>query len=80
MFDAIRKDEVVRAHQVFVARKKMIQPRTSSILHAVNHRLSLNDTEMLYLAVESMKRLSVSESLGGIKKVPIAKDIVTSEL
>ena len=79
MFDVLWKEEVKRAHDVFVSRQKKMRARRSLVLHASGRRLS--DTEMLYLAAESVKRLSSYEDAENMKREPsIAKDIVTEEL
>ncbi len=79
MFDVLWKEEVKRAHDVFVSRQKKMRARRSSVLRASGRRLS--DTEMLYLAAESIKRLSSYEDAENMKREPsIAEDIVTKEL
>ena len=78
IFDELKEEELERAHQVLVAGKKRMQPRKSSILRAANRRLS--DTEMLYLAAESVRRLSILEPLDGTKIVSIAEGNVNNEL
>ena len=53
------------------------KPRKSSMLSDVNRRLS--DTELLYLAAESMKRLSMAEdTLQNTKQVSISENIENS--
>jgi len=59
VFDYLVEDEVTRAQYVFASGTNKRQPRKSSMLRATNRRLS--DTEMLFLAAESMKRLSIAE-------------------
>ena len=61
LFDSLRKEEVEKALQLFTSKGRKMQSRKSSMLRAMNRRLS--DTDMLYLANESMRRLSVSGSI-----------------
>jgi hypothetical protein len=61
LFDSLLKEEVENAQQLFASRGRKMQSRKSSMLRAMNRRLS--DTEMFYLAHESMKRFSVSGSI-----------------
>ena len=61
LFNALRKEEVDDAHQLFASMGRKMQPRKSSMMRAMNRRLS--DTEMLYHALESMRRLSTFESV-----------------
>ena len=68
VFDHLIEDEVTRAQYVFASGTNKRQPRKSSMLRAANRRLS--DTEMLFLAAESMKRLSITEN---IKRVSISE-------
>lgn len=59
IFNSLWEEEVTRAQDVFAAGKQRRRPRKSSIFRIANRRQS--DTEMLYLAAESVKRLSVSK-------------------
>ena len=59
VFNSLWEEEVTRAHDVFVAGKYRRRPRKSSIFRSANRRFS--DAEMLYLAAESVKRLSISK-------------------
>jgi len=62
LFDSLRKEEVDNAQQLFASKRgRKMQSRKSSMLCAMNRRLS--DTEMFYLAHESMRRLSISQSI-----------------
>jgi hypothetical protein len=60
-FDSLRGAEVNAAQQVFASMKRKMQPRKMSILRAMNRRIS--DTEFLFAANESMRRLSISGSI-----------------
>jgi len=72
VFDYLIEDEVTRAQYVFASGTNKRQPRKSSMLRAANRRLS--DTEMLFLAAESMKRLSLSMTEDtNIKQVSISE-------
>eukprot|EP01083_Nonionella_stella_P110665 324012_1 len=52
------EEEVTRAQYAFASGSSKRKPRKSSILRASNRRLS--DTEMLYVAAESVRRLSIA--------------------
>ena len=71
VFDYLIEDEVTRAQYVFASGTSRRQPRKSSMLRAANRRLS--DTEMLFLAAESMKRISITEDTN-IKQALISDD------
>ena len=58
VFDSLIEEEVTRAQYVFASGTSKRQPRKSSILRASDRRLS--DTQMLYMAAESLKRLSIA--------------------
>ena len=58
LFDSLREEEVSSAHRVFASMGRKKQSRKSSMLRAMNRRVS--DTEMLYMAAEAMKRFSLS--------------------
>ena len=58
VFDSLIEEEVTRAQYVFASGTSKRQPRKSSILRASDRRLS--DTQMLYVAAESLKRLSIA--------------------
>ncbi len=61
-FDSLVKEEVENAKQSFASRgQKKMQSRMSSMLRAMDRRLS--NTEMFYLAHQSMRRFSVSSSI-----------------
>jgi len=61
LFNSLLKEEVDNAQQLFASRGRKMQSRKSSMLRTMNRRLS--DTEMFYLAHESMKRFSISGSI-----------------
>ena len=61
LFDSLRGEEVDKAQKLFASRGRKMQSRKSSMLRAMNRRLS--DTEMLYAAHESMRRLSIFGSI-----------------
>lgn len=61
IFNSLREEEVARAQNMFTSRKRRMQPRRSSMLRAANRRLS--DTQMLFLAAESVRRFSISSSI-----------------
>ena len=58
-FDSLIEEEVTRGQDLFASFRRKKQPRKSSMLRASNRRLS--DTEMLFLAAESVRRLSIAE-------------------
>jgi hypothetical protein len=61
-FDSFLKEEVDNAQHVFAsARGRRMQSRKSSMMRAMNRRLS--DTEMLHSAMKSIKRFSISGSI-----------------
>ena len=60
-FNSLRGAEVNAAQQVFASMKHKMQPRKMSILRVMIRRVS--DTEFLYTANESMRRLSISGSI-----------------
>jgi len=77
VFNSLVEEEVTRAQYLFASGTSKRKPRKSSMLRDVNRRLS--DTELLYLAAESMKRLSIAEdTLQNTKKVSILEDIENS--
>eukprot|EP01083_Nonionella_stella_P234795 826244_1 len=80
VFDSLIEEEVTRAHYAFASGTSKRKPRKSSMLRATNRRLS--DTELLYLAAESLKRLSIAENtLQNTKQVSISEDIeISTEL
>lgn len=78
VFDSLQGDEVTRAQNVYASVTRKMQPRKSSMLRAANHRLS--DTEMLYLAAESVRRLSIAEDTQKMKRVSIAEDLGNSKI
>jgi hypothetical protein len=61
LFDSLLGEEVDKSQQLFASRGRKLQSRKSSMLRAMNRRIS--DTEMLYAAYESMRRLSISGSI-----------------
>ena len=58
VFNSFIEEEVTNAQYVFASGTTKQQPRKSSILRTSNRRLS--DTELLYMAADSMKRLSIA--------------------
>ena len=63
------EEEVTRAQYAFASGSSKRKPRKSSILRASNRRLS--DTEMLYVAAESVRRLSIA---AGDMAPPVRED------
>ncbi len=61
-FDSLLKEEVDNSLQSFAStRRRRVQSRKSSMLRAMNRRLS--DTEMLHSAMKSMRRFSIYGSI-----------------
>ena len=58
LFNSLREEVVSSAHGVFASLGRKKQTRKSSMLRAMNRRIS--DTEMLYAAEEAVKRFSLS--------------------
>ena len=77
VFNFLVEEEVTRAQYAFASGTSKRKPRKSSMLRDANRRLS--DTELLYLAAESMKRLSMAEdTLQNTKQVSISENIENS--
>jgi hypothetical protein len=66
------EEEVSTALTEFISRKSIHQNRKSSILRATNRRIS--DTEILFLAAESVRRLTLS-SLQDVKQIARGNDV-----
>ena len=77
MFDSLRGEEMKRAHDVFNSKKKMMKPRKSSIIRSSSKRLS--SSEVLFMASESLKRMSFSEEDSRSKSAAIAEEIANAE-
>lgn len=64
------EEEVNNAQSMFASRKSVRRQRKSSVLRATNRRVS--DTEMLYLAAESVRRLTLSRQ--DVKQISSTED------
>lgn len=76
-FDSLRGEELTRAKEVFASGKGKMKPRKSSVLRSASKRLS--STDLIYLAAESVRRLSVSDGDSRSKSAAIAEEVAKAE-